>query len=87
MASAIEYVLIAAGISLSVIAVVNGVGSNNIERMFGIDDVTKSEKFMATECAKPRPDGGRREIVFVGDKPWFKSNRRLEMGVWATCPQ
>lgn len=53
------------------------------------DPVAERYAFIDSECAKPAPDGGRRQIVNIGDQRWSKpdnSNTVSRMG-YAFCPQ
>ncbi len=65
MATAREYGAIAVIISVAIIGVVK---SGDIKEYFLPDPVKAHYEMLDRECAKPRPDGGRREIVYTGQK-------------------
>lgn len=64
MATAIEYGLIAAGVSLAVIAVVSGVSQSSSEKLF-YQKITDEKQKAAAACAA-RPAGDTDNVVIKG---------------------
>lgn len=72
-----------------IIVALSVVGVQVAQIMKPYDPAAERSDFIDRECAKPAPDGGRRQIVNVSGQRWFtpdSSTTASKMG-YAHCPQ
>ncbi len=81
MATATELGLIAAGISVAIIGSIQ-VGAYVLKPY---DPVKARYELIDTECAKRRPDGGRREVVWMSG--FSKLGKEGSKDGYVPCPE